>query len=174
MSHPSSAAGEHHAEHQLEVNSDTATVVAAAREVASDWGAWWEGEGQDEGGDLGDNSGRLTIPILAGLRYGQASGQLSVEPARAGGMPAGVRVRFTVEEESYTLQKISVAILLCAAFGCLIVLFWPFFPALASLIPLSLVLGLAAWFLVIAKLSNSGPPEFLQEIAERASRGDDG
>ncbi len=176
---------EHCGEHHIELPTDAATAMAVVKEVASAWGAQWlprrnpqsdtepsaasltsdeteEGEVEIEPSDDG---GRLAIPALAGLRTGEITGQLSVEPARASGMPSGVRLRFTVEEENYHLQPVPVMILCCAAFGCLIVLFWPFFPALASLVPFSIVLGVAAWFLVLAKLSNSGPTEFLDEIA---------
>ncbi len=174
-------------DHHIEVGSDAATALTVAKAVAADWGAEWEtapsdtaqketpsNDGSEGQVDLGDSGARLTIPALAGLRRGEITGRLSVEPARSGGMPSGVRLRFVVEEESYGIQTVPVMILLSAAFGCLIVLLWPFVPALASLVPFSIVLGIAAWFLVIAKLSNSGPREFLEEIAQRVETDDEG
>ena len=194
MNQPTQPAGEHH----IELPTDATTAMAVAKEVASAWGAEWmarheprsdsdpsaasltsdETEEGEEGKveiefEPDDGGGRLAIPALAGLRSGEITGRLSVEPARSGGMPSGVRLRFTVEEENYRLQPVPVMILCSAAFGCLIVLIWPFFPALASLVPFSIVLGVAAWFLVIAKLSNSGPTEFLEEIAQRIKDGDE-
>jgi hypothetical protein len=35
------------------------------------------------------------------------------------------------------------------------------------------VLAFGAWFLVVTKLSNSGPPEFLDAVRERAENADD-
>jgi hypothetical protein len=152
------------AEHQIEVEGDVVATLATAREVADDWGATWPQEISDTGGAF------LRLPAVAGLRRGTISGHLHAEPAHAGQLPVRTRLRFVATEENYVLQRVPLSLLLGAALGCLIVLLWPFIPALAPLIPLAILLGFAAWFLVITKLSNAGPADFLEEIAHRAGR----
>ena len=158
--------------HVVEFEGDTATALAAAQQVAKDWGIEWppaeklpttERTGQERE----DQGFQLAVPAIAGLRRGEVTGRLHIEPAQAGQLPAKVRLRFQVEEEHYEVQRIQVAMLLSALLGCLIVLLWPFVPTLTPLVPVSVLIGLAAWFLVVARLANSGTTEFLEAVSER-------
>jgi hypothetical protein len=53
-------------------------------------------------------------------------------------------------------------------------LLWPFFPHLLELVPLGAVVALGAWMLVVTRLRNSGPEEFLEAVAEEIEGGSDG
>jgi hypothetical protein len=167
------------ASHQVEIAANAAQALAAARAVATEWAASWETDepdGRTDGGTAGAAptaaEHRLTLPMVAGLRRGEVQGRLRVEPAQAGGVPNGVRLRFLPGAETLRIQPIPTAFLAFAGFGCLVVLAWPFVPALTPLVPFSVLLALGAWFLVIAKLSNSGPAEFLDAVRERAESAD--
>lgn len=125
--------------------------------AAEAWGAEWSRSG-----------GRLVMPVTAGLRDGRLAGRLWVEPAAAGSA-----VVLRVEERTDRLRTRAVALLVLAAAGGLIGMLWPFFPALLPFLPLALVLVVGAWFLVISRLTTSGPEELLELVRELAAAGDD-
>jgi hypothetical protein len=68
--------------------------------------------------------------------------------------------------EVLKLHTSAVAVLLFAAVSALATIFWPILPALSALVPLALVLGVAAWLLVVSRLRTAGPHEFLQALEE--------
>jgi hypothetical protein len=59
-----------------------------------------------------------------------------------------------------------VVVLIFGGAGGLIVALWPFFPGLMPLLPVAVVLALAAWLLVVARLRSSNPGDFLKVVAE--------
>jgi hypothetical protein len=97
------------------------------------------------------------------------TGELRIEPAAASGPGAGARVVFRPETSEYRLQTAAVGILVMAALGAVPLMLWPLFPALLPLATIGIVLGLSAWFLVLSRLHASGPPEFLETVAEAAA-----
>ena len=57
-----------------------------------------------------------------------------------------------------------------AALGALATIFVWWVPALLPVVPLGILLSLAAWFFIIARLRNSGPEEFFEALALEAER----
>lgn len=142
------------AEHQVELTRDPHGSLELLSREATSWGARWQRDG------LG---GRLTLPVLAGLRRGWVEGEVTVEPA--GG---GSRLVFRIDRSDYRLQTLSVAVLVVAAAGALVFVFAPFVPALRPAVPLGILLSVAAWLFIVAGLRNSGPEEFLETLALEA------
>ena len=73
-----------------------------------------------------------------------------------------------LEESHLELQRSAVALLVLALALLLPALAWPFHPPLLTLLPLAAVTGLAAWWLVISRLRNSGPEEFFGTVGDKA------
>jgi len=128
---------------------DSLELLAA---TAEDWGGGWESDGPQ--------SGRLAIPVLAGLRRGFVVGRVDVEAAGEGS-----RLRFQPEESHYHVQKPAVVILLLAAFGGLLTIAGLFVPSLLPLVPVGALLAVASWLVVVVRLRNTGPEEFFQTLA---------
>jgi hypothetical protein len=136
----------------IELACEPEAAWAAAVQAASEWGA-----------ELGDGEGgarKVRLPATRGLRIGWVEGALTAEP-----VPGGSRLSFRVLGEEYRLRTAAVAILLLGALGGLVVALWPFFPRLLPLLPLGVVLALAAWFVVLSRLRVSGPMEFLDMVS---------
>lgn len=151
MSSPSSIP-ETMREHSLELPEDPVTSLNLVAMAADAWGGMWQAEGR--------GGGRLGLPVIAGLRRGWVAGQLTVE---ANG--DGSRLTYRVDKSEYRVQKSAALILLVAAFGAGVTVIAPLFPALLSLVPLGIVMSLIAWFFVVARLRNSGPEEFFEDLA---------
>jgi uncharacterized membrane protein HdeD (DUF308 family) len=88
-----------------------------------------------------------------------------VEPGPGG----GCRLRFTPEESDYYVHTPAVTVLLISALGGLLALAWPLYPRLLPVAPFGAVLALCGWFLVVSRLRNSGPEEFLGAVAALAA-----
>jgi hypothetical protein len=146
-------------DHSRECAADPAATLAAVARVADEWG----GEFERQGG-----GGRLLLPVVAGLRRGWVRGRLAATPAGE-----GTRLALAVEEAAYHLHSASVAVLLLALAGSLVTVLWPLFPRLLEVAPLGAALALAAWLLVIARLKNSGPEEFLAQVAAAGGEASD-
>ena len=71
-------------------------------------------------------------------------------------------------DEHYRVNKQAVVILVAGAISGLVLMLWPFFPALLGFAPVAIVLALIAWFLVVSRLRMAGPREFLDTVAEHA------
>jgi len=131
-------------------------ALAAIEELAEHWGGRWHREG---------SGGRLTLPVSAGLRRGTVSGTLSVEAGAK-----GLSLHFDPEESDYRLIRPAVFFLVLASAGGLFSMVWPFFahrqPELLAAVPTAALLALGGWFLVVSRLRNCGPEEFLEEVAE--------
>ncbi len=139
-------------EHSVEIPHEPREVLAAAARAADLWGAGWE---------RAIDGGRLELPVTAGVRRGVVAGRVKVEPAGAGS-----RITFAVDESRYHLNRPAVAVLAFGALGGIGTTLWPFYPKLLSFAPLAVVLALAAWLLVVARLRTSGPEDFLALVAE--------
>jgi hypothetical protein len=130
--------------------SEAPAAIAAAAEL---WGADWQSDAADR------QAGRLILPVVFGLRRGVLVGRVAIEPAGA-----GARLTWELEESHLVVQRSSVALLLLALTLLVPALAWPFHPPLLTLLPLAAVTGLAAWWLVISRLRNSGPEEFFGTV----------
>jgi hypothetical protein len=75
-------------------------------------------------------------------------------------------VELTVEQSRQWVNRSAMVVLLFGGVGGLIVALWPFFPGLMPLLPVAVVLAIAAWLLVVARLRNSNPEDFLKLVAE--------
>jgi hypothetical protein len=143
---------------EVELDLPPRQALAVAQRAAREWG----GELEPAAGD----GGRLWLPVVAGLRRGTVAGHLEVEEAPDGGS----LLRFTPEQSDYHVHAPAVAVLLLAALGGLLTIAWPLYPRLLPVAPLGAVLALGGWFLVISRLRNSGPEEFLGTVAALAAR----
>ena len=122
-------------------------------ETADSWGAGWQADGE--------RGGRLALPVLAGVRHGWVAGEVEVEAAGEGS-----RLVYRVEESAYQLDKASVLTLTIAACGALITVIGPLIPQLFRLVPIGILLSVAAWLFIVRRLRNSGPEEFFEFLAD--------
>jgi Flp pilus assembly protein TadB len=97
--------------------------------------------------------------VVFGLRRGFAVGR--VEIARLGG---GSRLTWELEESRLEIHRAAVAVLSFAAVPLVATLAWPLHPPLLALAPFAAVMGLLAWWLVVSRLRNSGPEDFLAAV----------
>ena len=139
-------------DYRIEVDAPPDEAMRAAESAAGLWGAEWRGEG---------GSARIRLPVTAGVRRGVLDGRLWAEPGTAGS-----QLILQVEDASYRLHWPAVLILLFGAFGAVCITLWPIFPTLAKLLPIAVVLMVAAWFLVSSRIRMSGPDEYLELAAE--------
>lgn len=133
-------------------------VTEAVRAWGADF-AGWSGK---------PPSGRLRLPVAAGLRHGVVHGTIRAEPAEEGS-----RVVFEQESQEYWLQSTSVALLCLSALGALLVILWPFFPpgsGWMQVAPLGAVLALAGWFLVTSRIITRDVGDFLDLLQEISAR----
>ncbi len=144
-------------EHRIEVAARFRDALAAVSAAAEDWGAEWREEGQ---------GGRLRLPVSAGLRHGFLEGRVRVE-----GRGDRAAVTLAVEAIEYRLHKSAVAMLVIGAGGAVALVAWPFFPQLLALAPTGVVLAIVAWLVVVSRLRNSGPEEFLELVSTIAGQG---
>lgn len=142
--------------HKITLAAPPREVLKALPEAAQGWSATWTQEGA---------GGRLELPVRHGLRYGSLLAEVQVEPSEEGTV-----VTLEEQEENLEVHTSAVAVLLFAALAAIATVFWPLFPALTALLPLSLVLGVAAWLLVVSRLQSSGPQDFLLWLGECAEK----
>jgi len=140
-------------EHRIELAEDPVTSLNLVAQAAESWGGIWQPESR--------HNGRLGLPVVAGLRYGWVAGELSAKPSGSGS-----RLIYRVDKSDYQLQKSTASFLLLAGLGAAVTVVAPFMPSLLSLVPLGIILSVGAWFLVIARLRNSGPEEFFEELRQ--------
>lgn len=125
-----------------------AEVIAA---TAEPWGAEWTAH---------PGGGRLSLPVVFGLRRGRLVGEVTITASATGS-----RVAWRQLESHLEVHRSSVAVLSIAAIPLLGVLGWPLWPPLLAFAPLAAVLGLLAWWLVVSRLRSSGPEDFLAALA---------
>jgi hypothetical protein len=144
-------------EHGVDLPVRPDAALSALRRAADDWGAELSRE---------EGSPRLHLPVVHGLKRGVVSGPVRVEATAE-----GARVAFLPEESRLYVQAASVFILVVAIVGALLTILWPFFPQLLPLAPFGALLALGGWFLVLSRLRNSGPDEFLVMVEAQAEAG---
>ncbi len=129
--------------------AEQARICAAAAEIARDWG----------GEVLSQSTGRLELamPVAAGLRLGQV--RLLVSVPSSGG-----RVDWEITSEDWRLHRQATVVLTLGAIGSLAAAAWPFFPSLLPFASIGVVLALAAWLLVSARVSYRGVEQFWLDV----------
>lgn len=138
-------------EHTIDLDVPPGRALAAVGQTAEDWGAEFVRDGW---------GGKLHLPVIAGIRRGLVTGPVTVVPEGQGS-----RVVFRAEESVYYVQTQAVVILVISLVGALMTVLWPFNPKLLAVAPFGAVLALGGWFLVISRLRNSGPEDFLEAVA---------
>ena len=139
-------------QHRVELEASPEAVLESVAAAADLWEATWQPE------SIG---GTLRLPVVRGLWRGVEQCHVTVEPTRSGSA-----VELTVEESWQQVNRSALVVLLFGGAGGLIVALWPFFPGLMPLLPVAVVLALAAWLLVVARLRSSHPEDFLKLVAE--------
>jgi hypothetical protein len=129
--------------------------VALVR-AADSWGATFQASGT--------SSGRLELPVNAGLRQGRLSGTVRFDPAGD-----ATELTFEIEREDYQLPTAAVGLLLSGIVGALPVLLWPFAPRLARIAPFGAVIAVGVWFLVLAKVRYVGAEVFFDRVVDETS-----
>lgn len=119
--------------------------------LAEVWGASWRRDGR---------GGHLALPVRAGVRRGLVEGPVTVEP-NAG----GARVSFEIADRFYRVQYSAFFLLLIGAIAGIVATITPFAPSLLPLLPICVILAVASWLLIVSRLHNSGPEEFLAQLA---------
>jgi len=136
---------------------DLETNLVETRQLLTATAEAWGGSFRDD--KTGEADGNLVIPVLAGLRRGFVGGPVRIEQ-----QGTGSQVSFQVEESQYRVDLPSTLTLLSGAFGALIILVAPFFPKLWNLVPVGVMLSIGTWLFIVARLRNSGPEEFFEEL----------
>jgi hypothetical protein len=135
---------------RLRTDRDRDTALAALVSTVEDWGGEWNAAGE---------GGELRLPVEAGLRRGFVR-------ARAVATVEGRGSELTVEivEARWWVHRTALALLLGAAVPATAGVLWPFYPALAPLVPLGLVLGAASWLAILSRLRHRGPAELMADL----------
>ena len=142
------------AEQSVHVDAKPTAALKRVAEHAEMWGGAWDG--------LDKSSGKLGLPVSAGLRRGWVEGDVRAEADGKG----GCTLTFQEDHSAYQIDRGSVMILVAAAFGCLVSLLAMFLPKLLPLLPVSILISIGAYIVVIARLRNSGPEEFFEAVAD--------
>ncbi|NHZ73423.1 MAG: hypothetical protein GWP16_03010 [Nitrospirae bacterium] len=139
-------------QHRIELEAAPQEALLSLGTAAELWGADWQ---------PGSSGGTLLLPVVRGLWRGTERCRVSVSP-----IDSGSALELTVEESWHEVNRSAVVVLLFGGAGGLIVALWPFFPGLMPLLPVAVVLALAAWLLVVARLRSSHPEDFLKLVAK--------
>ncbi len=143
-------------EHRVKVRASAERALEATAEAADIWGGEWQYRG---------TSGYLTLPVSVGIRHGVLRGEVSARE-----LSDESEVIFHVEDSSHRLHSAGLVVLLFGALGGLILVAWPFYPVLIPLIPVGVVLSLAAWFLVASRVKTRAEGEFFDLVEELLER----
>ncbi len=135
---------------RLCTDRDPAAALAALVSTVEDWGGEWTPSGE---------GGELRLPVEAGLRRGFVR---ACATATAEGR--GSELTLEVVDARWWVHRTALALLLGAAVPAIAGVLWPFYPALAPLVPLGLVLGAASWLAILARLRHRGPAEMLADV----------
>jgi hypothetical protein len=135
---------------RLQTTGDRATALAAVASTVEDWSGEWT---------AAVDGGEVRLPVEAGLRRGFVRGRVTVT-----GASGGSELAIEIVEERWWVHRVAVALLLGAAIPAMAGVLWPFVPAVAPLVPLGLVLGVASWLAILARLRHRGPAEFVADL----------
>lgn len=138
----------------IHIDAGPSRILKRVARHADMWGGAWEA--------FDKTSGKLGLPVSAGLRRGWVEGDVRIEADPKGGSV----LTFEEDHAAYRVDRASVMILVAAALGCLVTLVAMFLPKLLPLLPIGILLAIGAYLVVIARLRNSGPEEFFEAVAE--------
>lgn len=139
-------------QHRVELEATPEEALELLATAADLWGASWQS---------GTSGGTLHLPVVRGLWRGVEHCRVDVSSRKSGS-----EVELTVEERRHSVNRSAVVVLLFGGIGGLIVAVWPFFPGLMPLLPVAVVLAIAAWLLVVSRLRSSSPEDFLKLVTE--------
>ena len=142
---------ERHETHTFESEHAPAEALRRIAETAAQWDGEWQPASEGHGGRLG-------LPVTAGIKRGWLAGELEVEKS-----DSGSRLVFKVDRGELKAERASVSVLVIGGLGGLVTIVAPFFPVLWPLVPIGLLLGFSAWFMVVARLRSAGPVEFFAQ-----------
>lgn len=134
------------------LEADRDTVLQAVAAAAEAFQGHWD-----------PNEGRISLSIRAGLRTGTWHGLLHLAGDRS-----STHLRLDAEREEYRVDHAAFAMLCLSGISAIPLLLWPFFPRLLALLPIALVLAVGGWLLVLSRLQNQGPEEFLETVRHLA------
>jgi hypothetical protein len=115
------------------------------------------------GGSFDARKGRLELPVTAGLRYGRVVAEVEALARRD-----GAKLRVKVVESHYQVDRGSTFALAVAAVAAIASLVLPFFPHFWPLLPPALIIAVAGWLFIVARLRTSGVEDFLAELSNLA------
>ncbi len=147
------------AAYDTSVAADVDATMKRLETLAEMWGAQWQPSGR--------HGGQLALPVRAGLRRGLVEGPIDVESEGK-----STRVRFTVAAQVFRVQYSAFFLLTLGAVGGILTVAAPLVPALWPLMPVGIILAVAAWLLIVSRLHNSGPEEFFAELGALEPDGD--
>ena len=107
--------------------------------------------------------GQFEIPLVAGIRRGWQDGIVTAEAKSK-----GTSLRFELEPIQYKVHASAFVVLLLGALGGLSILLLPFVPSLLPTLPLSLILLLLAWFLVVSRIKHRSFSDFEKLLVDLA------
>jgi len=139
-------------QHRVALEATPEAALELLATAADLWGASWQAR---------SSGGTLHLPVVRGLWRGVEQCRVDVSCGKSGSA-----IELTVEESRHSVNRSAVVVLLFGGIGGLIVAFWPFFPGLMPLLPVAVVLAVAAWLLVVARLRSSSPEDFLKLVTE--------
>lgn len=143
--------------HSAEIGRAPLWVFSQMGELADRWG-----------GSFDARKGRLELPVLAGLRYGRVVAEVEALARRD-----GAKVRLRVVESHYELDRGSTFALAVSAVAAVATLALPFFPHYWPLLPPALIIAVAGWLFIVARLKTSGLEDFLGELRALAGAASD-
>jgi hypothetical protein len=135
---------------RLRTERDRDAALAALATTVEDWHGEWTASGQ---------GGELRVPVEAGLRRGFLRARVT-----ATSHDRASELAIEVLESRWWLHRTAFALLLAAAIPAIAAMLWPFYPAVAPLVPLGLVLGAASWLAILARLRHRGAAELAGDV----------
>lgn len=146
-------------DHRIELPVERRRVEGLLREAAEIWGADYDG----------GSGGRLELPIEAGLRTGRLACRTWTEAAAS-----GCHLLVRVEESRYRLRLWAVGLLVAGAAGGISAMLWPLWPPELGTVPaLGMLMAVATWLTVVARLKTNGADDFLTLVADLAEEGEE-
>lgn len=144
---------------RMEVSPEKAIERVSA--AAQSWGGEWQNDGA--------LAGKLILPVSAGVRRGWIGFEVSAQGGESDETPegeSGSRLELRQAQEHLHVDRATVAVLVTSLLGALLFLIVPFVHRLLPLLPVGFILTVAGWLFVVARLRNSGPEEFLEQVRE--------
>ncbi len=138
--------------HEIDLDVDPDLALEAVEVAAQAWGGDFERRG---------SGARIEVPLAAGVRRGWLDGSVVVQTEGSGS-----RVAIHTEQLEYRVHTASAFILAVGALAGLVTIVTPFVPSLLPLLPVSAILLVVTWLLVVARLRHRNLDDFLAAVRE--------